>query len=168
MSFNKIIEESKTPNNTPEQNRKDTVTSPGSTSWYSVGTHFSGRLSALSLSSSPFNGYYPSSPNSVSSPVKVVSFEELNKHNTPADLWVSVNGSVYDVTSFIDKHPGLRGPFINYAGKDASDGFNKVHKNVDAVSILGLQNYMGILIGHETPRQDETEWVNKTDQFKLV
>lgn len=36
----------------------------------------------------------------------VITREELNKHNKPDDLWISVCGKVYDVTEYMDHHPG--------------------------------------------------------------
>ncbi len=63
--------------------------------------------------------------------MKVVSEEELKMHDKKHDLWIAVNGYVYDVTNFLSKHPGTEKPFIYYAGVDASDGFNKKHPNVD-------------------------------------
>jgi predicted heme/steroid binding protein len=35
-----------------------------------------------------------------------ISRAELAKHNTQTDCWVAFEGSVYDVTTFIPKHPG--------------------------------------------------------------
>jgi cytochrome b involved in lipid metabolism len=36
--------------------------------------------------------------------VKKITKDELAKHNTEQDCWVSVSGGVYDVTNFIPKH----------------------------------------------------------------
>ena len=38
--------------------------------------------------------------------LKMISLEEIARHNTPDDLWVAVNGRVFDVTNFADLHPG--------------------------------------------------------------
>ena len=35
-----------------------------------------------------------------------VTLEELSKHNTLESAWCSLNGVVYDVTVYIDYHPG--------------------------------------------------------------
>ena len=35
-----------------------------------------------------------------------ISVSELDKHATPDDCWVIVNGKVYDLTRFAPEHPG--------------------------------------------------------------
>lgn len=74
-----------------------------------------------------------------------VTKQELEKHNKEEDLWVSVNGQVWDVTGFLDLHPGTRKPLMHYAGKDGSEGFNKVHKDLDPSKIIQGVKYIGVL-----------------------
>jgi hypothetical protein len=40
---------------------------------------------------------------------RVVSVQEISKHNIPEDLWTVVNGAVYDLTEFVPEHPGGAG-----------------------------------------------------------
>jgi len=35
-----------------------------------------------------------------------ISVSELSKHDKVDDLWVAINGKVYDFTSFAPEHPG--------------------------------------------------------------
>ncbi|CAD7939170.1 unnamed protein product [Amoebophrya sp. A120] len=58
---------------------------------------------------------------------KVVSFEELKKHDQPNDLWIAINGQVYDLTKFSQLHPGGRAVLLAVAGKDASKQFYALH-----------------------------------------
>jgi cytochrome b involved in lipid metabolism len=58
---------------------------------------------------------------------KVFSSKEVSEHKTVENgMWVVIDGTVYDVTQFINEHPG--GPRIlrRSAGKDASKSFWKV------------------------------------------
>ena len=51
---------------------------------------------------------------------------EVNKHNKRTDCWMVIEDKVYDVTNWIDKHPG--GDLIlSYAGLDATDVFDAFH-----------------------------------------
>ena len=49
------------------------------------------------------------------------------KHCTREDCWVIIEERVYDVTRFVDRHPGGVGPVVNLAGKDATDVFANYH-----------------------------------------
>jgi len=55
-----------------------------------------------------------------------ISMSELAIHSTNDDLWLAIHGVVYDLTSY--NHPGGRSYLINYAGTDATDKFDAVHK----------------------------------------
>merc|ERR1712072_283796 len=56
------------------------------------------------------------------------TLEEVAKHNTATDCWVAVNDEVLDVTEFLSDHPGGKKAIMLFAGKDASEEFNMLHK----------------------------------------
>ncbi|KAI8065259.1 FAD binding domain-containing protein [Gongronella butleri] len=53
---------------------------------------------------------------------------DVAKHNTEKDCWVVVNGQVLNVTDFLAEHPGGKKAVMLFAGKDASEEFNMLHK----------------------------------------
>lgn len=59
---------------------------------------------------------------------KEYTLDEVAKHNTEADCWVVVNGQVLNCTTFLNKHPGGKEAILLYAGKEATEEFNMLHK----------------------------------------
>lgn len=49
--------------------------------------------------------------------------EEVAKHKTRDDCWIIVEGKVYDITSYIDNHPG-GDSIMNRPGEDITEEFN--------------------------------------------
>ena len=64
----------------------------------------------------------------VAAEVPTFTLEEVAKHNTDKDCWVAVNGDVLNVTDFLRDHPGGKKAIMLFAGKDASEEFNMLHK----------------------------------------
>ncbi len=54
-------------------------------------------------------------------------------HNKPEDCWVVINNSVYDLSGFIDKHPGGFEVIVSRAGEDATSYFTAKHGNSEKV-----------------------------------
>ncbi|KAJ9625973.1 hypothetical protein H2204_010272 [Knufia peltigerae] len=57
----------------------------------------------------------------------MISGEEVLKHNTRESCWVIVHGQVYDVTTFLDDHPGGADVVLRHAGKDVSEIYEPLH-----------------------------------------
>lgn len=61
--------------------------------------------------------------------LRKITKEELRIHNSidvadkPDDVWVVVNGKVYDLSKFYKQHPGGPESIVEYAGKDGSKSF---------------------------------------------
>ncbi|KAB5554757.1 cytochrome b5-like heme/steroid binding domain-containing protein [Coniochaeta sp. 2T2.1] len=61
---------------------------------------------------------------------KSFSPAEIAKHKTEADgVWLIIDGGVYDVTKFMDDHPGGSKILKRMGGKDASKQFWKYHND---------------------------------------
>ncbi|KAI5274864.1 L-lactate dehydrogenase [Aureobasidium subglaciale] len=62
---------------------------------------------------------------------------ELAKHNNRKSCWVSVHGEIWDVTDFLDQHPGGASLILKLAGKDASDEYELFHSPELVMETLG-------------------------------
>lgn len=76
------------------------------------------------------------------SDVATYTMEEVSQHNTAEDLWIVYNGQVYDVSKYLDEHPGGEEVILDCAGTDATEAFNDIGHSDDAHEILG-----GLLLG---------------------
>lgn len=50
-------------------------------------------------------------------PKKTFTKEEVAKHTEPEDLWIILHGRVYNVTPFLEEHPGGDGVLLDNAGR---------------------------------------------------
>ena len=56
--------------------------------------------------------------------METISMEEVEKHNTVDDCWIVSHGKVYDVTKFINRHPGGKFVIKSNSGKNVSRHFD--------------------------------------------
>ncbi|EDP44718.1 hypothetical protein MGL_1200 [Malassezia globosa CBS 7966] len=56
-----------------------------------------------------------------------ITMEEVKKHASADSAWVVIQGGVYDVTDWLDDHPGGRKILLKNAGTDATDKFMNYH-----------------------------------------
>ncbi|KAK1960893.1 hypothetical protein LY78DRAFT_589914, partial [Colletotrichum sublineola] len=57
--------------------------------------------------------------------------------------WVVVHGQVWDVTNFLDKHPGGVKLIIQCANRDATEDYNSIHNPNLTTEILSLDYCLG-------------------------
>eukprot|EP01064_Diplonema_japonicum_P037489 TRINITY_DN8777_c1_g1_i1.p2 TRINITY_DN8777_c1_g1~~TRINITY_DN8777_c1_g1_i1.p2 ORF type:complete len:121 (+),score=13.02 TRINITY_DN8777_c1_g1_i1:237-599(+) len=60
----------------------------------------------------------------------VYTMEEVARHNTSSDAWVTAGGKVYNITNF-ETHPGGRETLLRRAGTDVTEDF-LLHKQKSA------------------------------------
>ncbi|PRP82386.1 hypothetical protein PROFUN_10162 [Planoprotostelium fungivorum] len=76
--------------------------------------------------------------------LRTFTVEEVAKHNKKDDLWIIVDGTVYDLSNFAELHPG--GGVVLYdedvAGKDSTEVFYQLHRHEV------LDKYKRYAIGH--------------------
>ncbi|KAI9016162.1 putative acyl-CoA dehydrogenase [Hyaloraphidium curvatum] len=61
---------------------------------------------------------------------KSFTSQEVAQHNHDKDAWIIVDSKVYDVTKFLDEHPGGRKILLRFAGTDASKQFHTYHSDL--------------------------------------
>merc|ERR1719199_2224059 len=59
--------------------------------------------------------------------VAKIPWSEVQRHTTKESLWVLIDGKVYDVTPFLDVHPGGGQLIVDAAGTDATSVFERTH-----------------------------------------
>ncbi|RVD90593.1 cytochrome B5 [Tubulinosema ratisbonensis] len=74
-----------------------------------------------------------------------ISKSEVLNHNTLEDCWVIIDNLVYDITEFTKYHPGNKNIFKEWAGKDVTQVFYKVHPYVNYKEFLKYEQ-VGYLV----------------------
>ncbi|KAM5284599.1 cytochrome b5 reductase 4 isoform 5-T5 [Hipposideros larvatus] len=65
-----------------------------------------------------------------------ITEEELQKHNKKDDCWICIRGFVYNVSPYMEYHPGGEDELMRAAGSDGTDLFDQVHRWVNYESML--------------------------------
>merc|ERR1712136_244655 len=64
-------------------------------------------------------------------------------------VWISIHGRVYDITKFLEEHPGGEEVLLEQAGKDSTEAFEDVGHSTDARELM--RDYLvGVLPKEET------------------
>ena len=69
--------------------------------------------------------------------LKEYTMEEVSKHNSPPSIWTVYNGIVYDITMYLDYHPGGIDILKPCFGKDMTELFDKYHKYIKIDGFIG-------------------------------
>lgn len=97
-----------------------------------------------------------------------ISADEVAKHNSRESCWVAIRGKVYDLTDFLNSHPGGVKAILTRAGTDATEEFELLHAE-GTLDTLSPSCYKGEVVG-EFPVADKTadnESKPKSEVFTL-
>eukprot|EP00741_Cyanophora_paradoxa_P012967 tig00020660_g12523.t1 len=78
--------------------------------------------------------------------LRKIAMEEVRLHNKEDDAWMVFRGKVYNITPYMDFHPGGKDILMKAAGRDGTGLFNKYHQWVNADFLIGPL-LIGILAG---------------------
>lgn len=74
---------------------------------------------------------------------RMITDDELRKHNKDGDAWFTVNGHVYDASEYLKEHPGGISAIVLAGGADATDDFMAIHS--DTAKAMLSKYHIGIL-----------------------
>jgi len=66
---------------------------------------------------------------------------EVTTHNSASSCWAAINGNVYDLTAWINQHPGGPDMILSICGTDGSVAFNGQHSG-DRQAANELKNFL--------------------------
>ncbi len=69
----------------------------------------------------------PSATKSTAAKRTTYTMADIKKHSKSTSCWSAINGNVYDLTKWINRHPGGSSVIISLCGKDGSSMFNGQH-----------------------------------------
>ncbi|CAB4025554.1 cytochrome b5 [Paramuricea clavata] len=67
---------------------------------------------------------------------KIITLAELQEHDTAKSLWIAINNHVYDITKFLDEHPGGEEVLLDQAGQRATEAFEDVGHSNEARELM--------------------------------
>lgn len=82
---------------------------------------------------------------------KVFARAEVAKHNNDKDCWIIFESKVYDLTTFLDDHPGGGSKLLEVAGRDGTADFDKVMHS-DSAKRSREKYFIGYLEGYVPPK----------------
>ncbi len=74
------------------------------------------------------------------------TFTEVAKHANATSCWSVISGKVYDLTSFISRHPGGEKNILKICGKDGTNAFEGQHGGDSKPEKMLANLYLGALI----------------------
>ena len=85
--------------------------------------------------------------------MKYCTMADVRTHRTKEDCWIVISGNIYDVTEFLQKHPGGSGMLMGVAGEDATDYFYALHKPA-ILDTVGSEYMIGYLVEDAIDRKE--------------
>ncbi|PGH27703.1 hypothetical protein AJ80_00490 [Polytolypa hystricis UAMH7299] len=67
---------------------------------------------------------------------KQFTYADVAEHSSKDDIYVVIHDKIYDVTKFVDEHPGGEEVLLDVAGQDSTEAFEDVGHSDEAREIL--------------------------------
>ncbi|KAL3990226.1 Cytochrome b5-like Heme/Steroid binding domain family protein [Acanthocheilonema viteae] len=92
---------------------------------------------------------------------------QVAEHKTSSNPWICIGNKVYDLTTFLDQHPGGSEVLMKLAGLDATEAYEDIGHSTDA-QLLKEQYLVAEIIEEEkmTYSYDKEKWFEKENGAK--
>merc|ERR1712137_384831 len=91
------------------------------------------------------NEVRPESSEEIKEEKQEITEKEMAAHNdTKSGVWISIHGRVYDITKFLEEHPGGEEVLLEQAGNDSTESFEDVGHSTDARELM-RDYFIGVL-----------------------
>lgn len=91
--------------------------------------------------------------------VKTYTLDEIAEHSDKKSTWILIHGNVYDVTKFLEEHPGGEEVLLDQAGKHATEAFEDIGHSTDARDLM-KQYKIGELCDEDKKKIDDIQEKN--------
>ena len=96
--------------------------------------------------------------------LELISASQVAKHNTKEDCWVTLySRKIYNVTNFLDEHPGGWEIIIPYAGKDVTAIMNDASLHAHSDSAFEMLDEE-MLVGYMANEKEEKQLLHNKNQ----
>ncbi|XP_075227917.1 cytochrome b5 isoform X2 [Lycorma delicatula] len=99
-------------------------------------------------------------------PTTLYRLEEVKKNNDSKNTWIIIHNSVYNVTDFLNEHPGGEEVLLEQAGKDGTEAFEDVGHSTDAREMMKKYK-IGELVEEDRIKEDDskkpTNWTPESE-----
>ncbi|TKA25053.1 hypothetical protein B0A50_06117 [Salinomyces thailandicus] len=79
---------------------------------------------------------------------------ELSKHNSRQSCWLAIHGEVWDVSTFVDEHPGGAALILKVAGQDATSQYDMFHSRELVAETLDPEARKGTVDASTIPKAE--------------
>lgn len=115
-----------------------------------TGQHSGQAAPAADLSSLLVGAFGAAASDPSATPSTALTSEEVQKHASGQDCWSVINGQVYDLTSYVNEHPGGASLISAICGKDGSAAFAGQHAGATTPANILAAFALGTLDGAAT------------------
>ncbi|WAR11743.1 CYB5-like protein [Mya arenaria] len=91
--------------------------------------------------------------------LKSFSLKEVKEHNDSKSTYLVIYDQVYDVTKFLEEHPGGEEVLLEQAGGDATDAFEDVGHSTDARELM--KDYLVGDIVESDKKNRKKQWLDR-------